>query len=116
MANAQLSRKQGNNTFCCSSDTAAPSDPVQTCLQLEFEAARSEMEREAKRAAKIEQKVGILVNGLQQRDAKLRAQADGAWAALQMELVNLECFKVSVRLAAFNRLAAFTVRVRVRVT
>mmetsp|Transcript_14021 Transcript_14021/g.37873 ORF Transcript_14021/g.37873 Transcript_14021/m.37873 type:complete len:825 (-) Transcript_14021:211-2685(-) len=58
-----------------------------------FEAARGEMEREAKRAAKIEQKVGILVNGLQQRDARLREQADRAWAALQQELVNLACFQ-----------------------
>lgn len=55
------------------------------------------MEQEAKRAAKIEQKVGILVNGLQQRDARLREQADKAWAALQMELVNLECFSVRQR-------------------
>jgi hypothetical protein len=55
------------------------------------------MEREAKRAAKIEQKVGILVNGLQQRDARLREQADNTWAALQMELVNLECFRVRAK-------------------
>lgn len=40
--------------------------------------------------------VGILINGLQQRDARLRQQADSAWAALQMELVNLECFRVRV--------------------
>jgi len=63
-------------------------------LQHEFEAARAEMEREAKRAAKIEQKVGILVNGLQQRDARQREQAESGWAALQMEMVNLECFQV----------------------
>lgn len=52
------------------------------------------MERQAKIAHKVEHKVGILIGGLLQRDAKLRKQVEDAWGALQGALTDLECFKV----------------------
>lgn len=38
---------------------------------------RGEMEREAKKAHKVEQKVNILIGGLQARDTKLTKQVGG---------------------------------------
>jgi pre-mRNA-splicing factor CDC5/CEF1 len=40
------------------------------------EATRSEMEAQARKAARLDKKCGILIAGLQQRDAKLRSQLD----------------------------------------
>ena len=56
------------------------------------------MEREAKRAAKVEQKVNILSGGLQQRDTAARARILELAEQLQSAQIELTCFKV--RLAA----------------
>ncbi len=65
--------------------------------QSEYDAALSEMQAEAKRAAKLEQKVGVLLTGLQQRDGKLRKQVDEAWDALLKARTELLCFQVRAR-------------------
>jgi pre-mRNA-splicing factor CDC5/CEF1 len=65
-------------------------------LQAEFEAARSEMEREARRAARLEEKVTVLVAGLQNRDTDLRKRIARAWEALQAVQTEYACFKVSL--------------------
>ncbi|GAB4822419.1 hypothetical protein N2152v2_009465 [Parachlorella kessleri] len=62
-------------------------------MQAEFEGVRREMEREAKRAAKLEQKAAILTGGLAGRQDKLKGEAEEAFRALQGALVELECFK-----------------------
>lgn len=51
------------------------------------------MEREAKRAAKLEQKAGVLTGGLAARQEKLRGEAEEAWHALAGAGVELECFR-----------------------
>jgi pre-mRNA-splicing factor CDC5/CEF1 len=62
--------------------------------QAEFDAARSEMEREARRAARLEEKVNVLVAGLQNRDTDLRKRISRAWEALQAVQTEYACFKV----------------------
>lgn len=66
---------------------------LSSILQADFEGVRREMEREAKRAAKLEQKAGILTGGLVARQEKLSREADEAWRTLQSSLVELECFR-----------------------
>jgi pre-mRNA-splicing factor CDC5/CEF1 len=53
------------------------------------------MEKEAKRAAKIEQKVNILIGGLQQRDTGLRSKLVELSEQLQSSTIELTCFKAS---------------------
>jgi pre-mRNA-splicing factor CDC5/CEF1 len=72
--------------------TATPAERIEA-VRVEHEAVRGEMVRRAKRAAKIEQKVNILVTGLQQRAGKLQGQLGEAWEALGNTEVELECFK-----------------------
>ena len=62
-------------------------------LQAEFEGVRREMEREAKRAAKLEGKVGLVTGGLAARQERLRGEAEAGWAALAEAGVELECFR-----------------------
>ena len=62
-------------------------------MQAEFEGVRREMEREAKRAAKLEQKAAILTGGLAGRQDKLKGEAEEAFRALQGAVVELECFR-----------------------
>ncbi|KAL4447677.1 hypothetical protein ABPG75_004896 [Micractinium tetrahymenae] len=62
-------------------------------LQLEFEAVRKEMEKEAKRAGKLEQRVGVVTGGLAGRQDKLRGEAEEAWQALRAAATELECFR-----------------------
>ena len=79
-------------------------------LQIEWEATRAEMEREAKRAAKVESRAALLTGGLQQRDEKLRKQAEEAWTALQLATTDLRCFQVwhwrSCRQGLFEELSS----------
>jgi pre-mRNA-splicing factor CDC5/CEF1 len=65
-------------------------------LQAEFDAVRKEMEKEAKRAAKLEQKAGLVTGGLTKRQQKLLGETDEAWAALQSAATELECFRCVV--------------------
>uniref|UniRef100_A0A7S0WNZ6 Uncharacterized protein n=1 Tax=Chlamydomonas leiostraca TaxID=1034604 RepID=A0A7S0WNZ6_9CHLO len=72
--------------------SATPAERVESTKH-EFELVRGEMERQAKVAHKVEQKVGILIGGLLQRDNKLRKQVEETWASLQTALTDYECFK-----------------------
>ncbi len=62
-------------------------------LQAEYDAARSEMEKEAKRAAKVDQKANILVGGLQQRDVALRAKLTDLAEQLESAKIELACYQ-----------------------
>eukprot|EP00887_Chlorella_sp_A99_P003055 scaffold9.g3055.t1 len=62
-------------------------------LVAEFEGVRKEMEKEAKRAAKLEQKVAVVTGGLAARQEKLRAEAEEAWQALASARMELTCFR-----------------------
>ena len=62
------------------SASATNSDRL-AAIQGEYEAARKEMEKEAVRAARLEQRLGLLTGGYAGREAKLRAGIDAAWAA-----------------------------------
>lgn len=59
----------------------------------ELEGIRREMEKDAKRASKLEGKVNILVGGLQQRDAALSARLREVQESLQGALIELKCFE-----------------------
>mmetsp|Transcript_23430 Transcript_23430/g.51433 ORF Transcript_23430/g.51433 Transcript_23430/m.51433 type:complete len:829 (+) Transcript_23430:239-2725(+) len=72
--------------------SATPTERVES-LKSEYDNLRSEMEREAKRAAKLEQKVNILLGGLQQRHSKLRPQLEDLWGQLQTAQMELACFQ-----------------------
>ncbi|GBF97104.1 hypothetical protein Rsub_10115 [Raphidocelis subcapitata] len=74
---------------------AAASTAAEKCdaLRAEFEAVRGQMEREAHRAAKLEKKAGIVVTGLQQRDAKQRASLEELAQGLADAAVELACFR-----------------------
>jgi pre-mRNA-splicing factor CDC5/CEF1 len=63
------------------------------CAQADYAAARAEMEKEAKRAAKVEQKVNILVGGLQQRDKALRGKLAEMAEQLEAAHIELTCFR-----------------------
>ncbi|KAI8462344.1 MAG: pre-mRNA splicing factor component-domain-containing protein [Monoraphidium minutum] len=60
---------------------AAPAERADS-LRAEFDALRGQMEREAHRAAKLEKKAGVVIAGLQQRDAKQRSLVDELAQAL----------------------------------
>lgn len=66
------------------------------CLQSEFESVRGDMEREARRAAKLEGKLGLLLGGLQKRHGELEGRAGELWAQVRDAAQELVCFKVSV--------------------
>ncbi len=61
--------------------------------QADYDAARSEMEREAKRAAKVNDKVNVLVGGLQQRDLTMRTKLAELVDHLQSAEMELTCFQ-----------------------
>ena len=62
-------------------------------VQAEFEGVRREMEKEAKRAAKLEARVGVVTGGLVERQDKLRGEAEEAWGALRAAGTELQCFR-----------------------
>ena len=53
------------------------------CLQSDFHGVRAEMEKEAMRAAKLDQRLAVLTKGYVTREAALRKGIDIAWQALQ---------------------------------
>ena len=53
------------------------------CVQSEFEGVRKEMEKEAVRASKLEQRLGVVTKGYVQREAALRAGIAAAWDAAE---------------------------------
>lgn len=52
-------------------------------LQSEFHGVRSEMEKEAMRAAKLEQRLAVLTKGYVMREAALRKSIETSWQTLQ---------------------------------
>ena len=52
-------------------------------MQSDFDAVRAEMDKEALRGAKLEQRVGMLTGGYIVREKKLNAQLDTLWQTLQ---------------------------------
>lgn len=62
-------------------------------LQADFESLRKEMEREAKRAAKLEQKVNVVTGGLVSRQQKLAVEAEAATKELAAAGIELKCFQ-----------------------
>jgi hypothetical protein len=61
----------------------AQPDLAWVCAQAEFEGVRREMEKEAVRAAKLEQRLSVLTKGYATREAGLRADIGAAWDAAQ---------------------------------
>ena len=51
------------------------------------------MEKEAKRAAKLEQKASLVTGGLASRHEKLRGEVEEAWEALRSAQIELACFQ-----------------------
>jgi hypothetical protein len=72
--------------------SATPADRLAS-VQAEFDGARREMEREAKRASKLEGRAGVLTNGLCARQEKLRREAEEGWGMLRGAVAELACFK-----------------------
>ena len=62
---------------------AVPDLACWRAAQAEFEGVRREMEKEAVRAAKLEQRLGVLTKGYTAREAALRADIAAAWDAAQ---------------------------------
>lgn len=75
-----------------------------SAAQFEFEGTRKEMEKEAKRAAKLESKAGMLIGGLVARHGKLKEEAEQAWKQAESAGIELEAFK---QLHAQEQNAAF---------
>lgn len=75
---------------------------------------RKEMEKEAQRAAKLEEKVKIVLGGLITRHGKLAGQVDEAHDALGSALLERQCFLAlqgAEALAAPARVEALTAAV-----
>jgi len=75
-----------------------------SAAQFEFEGTRKEMEKESKRAAKLESKAGMLIGGLLARHGKLKEEAEQAWQQAESSEIELEAFK---QLHAQEQNAAF---------
>lgn len=54
---------------------------------------RADMEREAKKAAKLEGKLGLLLGGLQRRHGDLTGRVGELWAQVRDAAQELVCFK-----------------------
>jgi pre-mRNA-splicing factor CDC5/CEF1 len=72
---------------------ALPASDRAAALQADFEGVRKEMEREAKRAAKLEQKVGVVTGGLTTRQQRLGGEVEGALKELLAAEIELKCFQ-----------------------
>ena len=72
---------------------ALPPADRAAALQSEFEGVRKEMEREAKRAAKLEQKVGVVNGGLAQRQQRLATEIEAATKEVVAAGIELQCFQ-----------------------
>jgi pre-mRNA-splicing factor CDC5/CEF1 len=72
---------------------ALPVPDRAAALQADFEGVRKDMEREAKRAAKLEQKVGVVTGGLTTRQQQLSGEVEGAMKELVAAEIELKCFQ-----------------------
>jgi pre-mRNA-splicing factor CDC5/CEF1 len=70
----------------------APAERL-AALQADFEGVRKEMEREAKRAAKLEAKAGLVTGGLAARQERLRGDAEAGARELEAAGTELRCFQ-----------------------
>ena len=74
--------------------TADLSDAEQlAALRWEFENVRREMERDAKRAAKLEQKIEILIGGLQNRQNAMVEEIEEARKQTASAAIELQCYR-----------------------
>ncbi|GFR40753.1 hypothetical protein Agub_g1364 [Astrephomene gubernaculifera] len=62
-------------------------------LKSEFECVRGDMEREARRASKLEAKLGLLLGGLQRRHAEISSRGAELWGQVRDAAQELVCFK-----------------------
>ncbi|GLI69273.1 hypothetical protein VaNZ11_013849 [Volvox africanus] len=62
-------------------------------IKSEFEFVRGDMEREARKAAKLEAKLGVLLGGLQRRQGELSGRVGELWAQVRDAAQELVCFK-----------------------
>ena len=72
---------------------ALPVSERAAALQADFESVRKEMEREAKRAEKLEQKVGVVTGGLTTRQQRLGAEVEGTMKEVVAAEIELKCFQ-----------------------
>ncbi|KAH7615691.1 hypothetical protein Ndes2526B_g09533 [Nannochloris sp. 'desiccata'] len=89
---------------------ALPVSDRAAALQADFEGVRKEMEREAKRAAKLEQKVGVVSGGLMTRQQRLSGEVEGTMKELVAAEIELKCFQAlheQEQRAAPDRMEAF---------
>jgi len=63
-------------------------------MQAEFEGLRKDMEREAKRAGKLEQKAGLVTGGLVARQDRLRSEVEEGIKSAAAVKVEIACYKV----------------------
>lgn len=73
------------------SSTASIADRVQS-LKDRHQSVRSEMEREARRVRKLEDKVKIICAGHWSRHASLQSSIHSSWMALRQESIDLESY------------------------
>ncbi|XP_074569264.1 cell division cycle 5-like protein [Curcuma longa] len=63
-------------------------------LQNEFELVKKRMDEEAKGAARLEQKIKVLMHGYQTRGEKLWSQVEATFKQMDTAATELKCFKV----------------------
>lgn len=61
-------------------------------IKQKFQGIRAEMEREARKAQKIEEKIRILCLGHWTRDEKTQSQSHALWTELQQSKIDLESY------------------------
>lgn len=71
----------------------ASHDEKLASMKADFDSVRKEMSKEAKRAAKLENKVGLLTAGLNVRNGKIIGEAQDAWSAHEQHLTDVLSFK-----------------------
>ncbi|GLC50856.1 hypothetical protein PLESTB_000439400 [Pleodorina starrii] len=62
-------------------------------IKSEFELVRGDMEREARKAAKLEAKLGLLLTGLQRRQKEMSGRVEEVWGQVREAAQELVCFK-----------------------
>lgn len=84
-------RNKGRGTFAPSSTATKPE--LLSALGLQFEALKSKIDKDSKRATKAEQKVQILTQGYVTRSELLEKAVYSAYEQLDSDSIRLACFK-----------------------